>query len=116
MINDLRNGQRFAMHGMAALVGQNRSLVGHVADISHSGIALNLHGHQPATADGRKSWLCRIVSPELPEPMEFVVRFVRPRHARHGHGLACAIADIDEKNRALLDAFEQKRQRSAGYH
>lgn len=116
MIDDQRNGERYAMHGMAALVGQNRSLVGHVADISHSGIALTLHISEPAAADARKAWLCRIVSPELPEPMECHVRFVRPRRVRHGYGLACAISDIDERNRALLDAFERKRQRSVGYH
>ncbi|HEX5803204.1 MAG TPA: PilZ domain-containing protein [Azospira sp.] len=116
MLNEQRNGRRYAMHGMVALVGQDQSMVGHVADISTSGIALTLHDERNGFADIRKTWLCRVVSPELPEALEFVARIVRPRTTGHGYGLACKIAEISDSNLALLESLQKKRQRVAGYH
>lgn len=116
MLNEQRNGERYPMHGMVALVGKDQSVVGHVADISKSGIALTLHGERNGFSDVSKTWLCRVLSPELPEALEFVARIVRPRPTRLGYGVACKIAEITDSNRALLDSFQKKRQQFAGYH
>lgn len=116
MLNEQRNGKRYAMHGMVALVGQDQSMIGHVADISTSGVALTLHSDRNGFADLRKTWLCRIVSPELPETLEFVARIVRPRATGRGYGLACQIAEISDSNLALIESFGKKRKHVAGYH
>lgn len=116
MMQDLRESERYSMHGMAALVGDGQCLIGHVSDISGNGIALNIHGRQGTATDIRKTWLCRVISPELPETLEFIVKVVRPRAAPGGYGLGCTIAAIDDKDRAVLEAFQSKRQHAASYH
>ncbi len=116
MLHENRRTQRYAMPGMAALVRDGHALVGHISDISQGGIALDIPVGQDAGEDIDKLWLCRVVSPELPETMEFFVRVVRPRDGRQGYGLACVVDDMSGKDRALFDAFRHRRLRAVTYH
>jgi len=105
MHTELRQCARQPMSGMAALIADGRSMVGHLADISPIGVGLNIADIRQREGAIQKTWLCRVVSPELPRTVEFVLKVVRTHPWPNGYGIGCAIAAIDKDDEALLKAF-----------
>ncbi|MFC5302717.1 PilZ domain-containing protein [Azospira restricta] len=110
MRHDVRKSERHPIWGMAALVGDRESLVGQVVNISGTGIALNLNHDRNASGSLRNTWLCRVVSPDFPETLEFVAKVVRRYATTRGSGVGCTIAAINDKDMAMIDDFQRRRR------
>ncbi|MBI2305783.1 MAG: PilZ domain-containing protein [Rhodocyclales bacterium] len=110
MRHDVRQCERYPVWGMAALIGSDKSLLGQVANISGTGIGLSLNYEREASGSLRNTLLCRVVSPDFPDTLEFLVKVVRKHVSSRGYDLGCAIAAINEKDLAMLEAFQQRRQ------
>jgi len=108
MHNELRQSPRQPLYGMAALISDGQSLVGHLADISPIGLGLNVTHAGMRDGNLRKTWLCRIVSPNLPRTVEFVVKVVRTQNRANGYGVGCSIAAIDDADARILKAYQAR--------
>ncbi|HEX5804570.1 MAG TPA: PilZ domain-containing protein [Azospira sp.] len=105
MRHDLRKTERLPLAGMAALIAGDVQLAGQIVDISPKGIALTVHKDDLPRLDLARTWLCRVVSTDLPAPVEFLVRAVRRKQRGFGVEIGCAITVIDVKPLGLINAF-----------
>ncbi len=105
MLHNYRKSRRFPISGNAKLIAGNREVTGRIVDISALGVALAIDDGDENLLNGRKTWLCRIESEDLPVPIEFLVRVVRKNVWRHGLGLGCEIAEIDRQPFVVLKAY-----------
>lgn len=105
MLHNLRREDRYPMSGEVRLSAGGLSVAGEVVDISLNGIALRVDEAGAERLDGRKTWRCRVDSPDLPATAEFLVRVVRLRPTLGGLGLGCMITAIDERPLVFLKAY-----------
>ena len=106
MLHDLRRSKRYALAGTATLYSGGQTITGLVVDISAGGVALQVEPENcPIVPSFRKTWLCRIDSPDLPAPLEFLVKVVRRANWREGSGIGCTITAINERDALVLKAY-----------
>jgi len=105
MLHNYRRSKRFPITGKATLTAGSKAITGRIVDISALGVALAVDDADETTLSGRKTWLCRIESDDLPAPVDFLVRVVRKNVWRHGLGLGCEITEIDNQPLVVLKAY-----------
>ena len=105
MLHNYRKSKRFPITGQATLIAGNKAITGRIVDISALGVALAVDDADETTLNGRKTWLCRIESEDLPASIDFLVRVVRKNVWRHGLGLGCEITEIDNQPLVVLKAY-----------
>ena len=113
MREEVRGSERVPLWGMAALIGSDSSMVGEVTNISRTGIALSVGRNRNSSTKLRRTWLCRVVSSEFPDTLEFLAKVVRKNVSSQGYGLGCTITAINEKDLAMLEAFRTRRLSAA---
>lgn len=105
MRHDLRISERLPLAGMAELIAGDSRLAGEIVDISPKGIAFTVHRHDLERIGLGRTWLCRVVSGDLPAPVEFLVKAVRRKQRGFGVEVGCSITVIDVKPLGLINAF-----------
>ena len=105
MLHNVRKHERYPLWGSATLSAGGRVIHGQVANISASGIAIRIDDDHEGLPGSRKTWLCRVDSPDLPDTLEFLVKVVRKAVWLHGYGVGCTITVINERDAALLKAY-----------
>lgn len=102
---NLRHNNRYFLTGQARLESLNQVVEANLVDVSLGGIGLAIDSLWQSPANMRRTWLCTVSSPDLPQDIRCLVRMVRRNTARSSTVLGCLIVDIDDQNLALLKAF-----------
>lgn len=105
MLHDYRRENRYPLTGRAELTAGEEKLCCDVVDVSMGGLSIAVLPEQEELLHGHRSWNCHLDSPDLPAPIDCVVRVVRKRLLGDGVGLGCEIAAIDENDKVLLNAY-----------
>lgn len=105
MLHNVRKYERFPLWGSATLSAGDRVIRGLVVNISARGIALRIDDDCGELPGSRRTWLCRVESPDLADTFACLVKVVRKAVWLHGYGVGCTITLINERDAALLKAY-----------
>lgn len=105
MLHNLRRESRYPMAGEVTLLAGDAAITGEVVDISLHGIAVRLEAADEVAFNAYRIWRCHIESPDLPAPVDCMVRVIRRRVWHGGLGVGCEITEIDARPLVLLKAY-----------
>lgn len=105
MRHNYRGHHRYFVAGRVRLEAGKETLEGRLFDVSLDGVGFDSAENSALPALGRRTWLCTLASPDLPQDIRCLVRVVRRQSTRLGSTFGCRIIEIDATNLALLKAY-----------
>lgn len=100
-----RRSERYRTIGKATLTAVGRHLTGSIYDLSMQGVGILLDHATTQLISQRMTWICRVEAPDMPAPVDLLIRVTRQRNWRGGSELGCQIVAVNERSARLLRAF-----------